>query len=96
MKISDILTDESKWTRGVFARNENDDPVDSLSKEAVKFCLIGAANRACYESNSSDVRSIDRLHQIVVKRGYTSVSMFNDASDVTFSDILEVIKEADV
>ena len=45
MKISEILTDRSKWTKGAYARDDCGDPVTIYDSSAVRFCLSGAATK---------------------------------------------------
>lgn len=44
-KLRDILSDKSKWTQRTMARDANDDCVTVNSKEACKFCLVGALDK---------------------------------------------------
>ncbi len=42
MKLSQLLSDKSKWTKGCSARNENNQPVHLYSPDATCWCLAGA------------------------------------------------------
>lgn len=42
MKVSEILTDESKWCRGYGAVDAEGKGVPTASDKAVKWCLVGA------------------------------------------------------
>jgi hypothetical protein len=47
MKIKELLTDESKWCKGMFASDVADYEVAPESAAAVKWCLLGAIYK-CY------------------------------------------------
>lgn len=44
-KLRDVLSDKSKWTQHAWARNADDACVAANSKEACKFCLVGALDK---------------------------------------------------
>ena len=45
-KTRQILSDESRWTQGVTARNQRGNAVNATSEAAVQWCLIGAIGKA--------------------------------------------------
>src|ERR1700730_8805882 len=45
----DIISDESKWTRGSLARLADGTACACLDPRAVRFCAVGALNRAAGE-----------------------------------------------
>lgn len=93
MKVQDILTDESKWTKGALARDINGFEVDDVrSEKAVKFCLFGAIDRALGKT-FSDSMAID--YQICKKLGKDSV-LWNDAPERTFAEVRGLIEELDI
>jgi hypothetical protein len=44
-KLREVLSDKSKWTTRAMARDVADDCVAIHSKEACKFCLVGALDK---------------------------------------------------
>jgi len=49
MKISEILTDRSKWTKGMYAKDSRGKKVGVDDPSAKRFCLVGAAKKAGVE-----------------------------------------------
>jgi len=45
----EIISDESRWTRGSMARLADSKPCGCLNARAVCFCAVGALNRAAGE-----------------------------------------------
>jgi len=45
----EIISDESRWTRGSLARLADGKPCACLNPRAVSFCALGALNRAAGE-----------------------------------------------
>jgi hypothetical protein len=45
----EIISDETKWTRGSMARLVDGKPCASLNPRAARFCAVGALNRAAGE-----------------------------------------------
>jgi len=45
----EIISDETKWTRGAMARLVDGKPCASLNPRAARFCAVGALNRAAGE-----------------------------------------------
>jgi hypothetical protein len=88
MTIQELLSDESKWTKGTAARNSSGSPVHPTNKNAVKFCLIGAAVRCGVDK--------ELIQPAVKELGFCRISIFNDHPDTTFADIRRVIEEANV
>lgn len=74
MKVKELLSDKSKWTTQVFARNAVGEGVDIHDSEACQHCLIGAI-RFCYPDNGE-------RHDIYVKVRKkvepSTIIMFND------------------
>lgn len=98
MKISELLSDESKFTRETFARDKFGISVIPQSERAVCWCTTGAIWR-CYPENYDDVR--DRIVDILVRHGYATppgrycdIASWNDS--VSFEQVREVLLEANV
>ena len=50
MKLTELLSDKSKWTTKAWARDAEGTPCLISSESAVCFCLSGAISR-CYKDN---------------------------------------------
>jgi len=100
----EILTDESRWTKGVDARCQTDDEVDWASKDACRWCLDGAAMLAVAECKPEVFETAFRTVWAALTKaavdhlGYESdefsVLQFNDNDDTDFDDVKSVLKRA--
>jgi hypothetical protein len=45
----EIISDESKWTRGAMARTADGSPCGCLDPAVARFCAVGALHRAAAE-----------------------------------------------
>lgn len=97
MKVKELLTDESKWTRGAYARDSMGHHISSTDPDAKCWCLQGAID-FCYRDSimSEKGPAIIRLYETVQQYyGTPSVFHFNDRK-ATFEDIRKVIELADI
>ncbi len=101
MKVRDLLTDESKWVRGIYALDERGNGLKSTDPRAVCWCLLGAINK-CY---GHDLVAQDMVQHLVLERiqpgisdpsGRTSISGFNDSRNTTFAEIRKLVEELDI
>lgn len=89
MKVQELLTDESKWNKGCYARNASGNEVSISSTDASCWCLSGAIHK-CY-GDTWDV------HDIICKKlNAETVCSWNDAPGRTFNDIKSLIEELDI
>lgn len=103
MKLSEILTDESKWTKGCVARNRLGDSVLASSPKACRFCLAGVISRLAGDKGYGEV--IRGILSEEISRAYPGrvgtlawfiLEQFNDHPDTTFADVMKVIQDAGV
>lgn len=92
MKVQDILTDESKWTRGSYARGVSGRTVDYLGKSAVCFCLMGAIMRAA----STETEQKEMYMAVNLKLNHRGIEGWNDAPERTFAEVRGLIEELDI
>jgi hypothetical protein len=64
MKVKDILSDPSQWTKCTMARNEDGRPCDPLDERAVQFCLRGAIIRS-YPNWEERKRAYDAVLRLI-------------------------------
>ena len=95
MKIQDILTDESKWTRGTSARDANGNRVEVNSPLATSYCLMGACIKA-YSGDNRREKRIKIYEQIEALTHVAAVEAYNDAPTTTFADIRALIEKLDI
>lgn len=91
MKVRDLLTDESKWTKGVFASTANGRRAAFCESDAVRFCLLGAITR-CYPYTERHV-AIDRVASQLSGRG---IAEWNDDKNTTFADVRSLVEKLDI
>jgi hypothetical protein len=100
MKVSDILTDQSRWTQGASARNKRGRWCDVLSEDAVRFCLRGAAARV-YSGQALD----NAISAIARAIGFDDdwgeyleklIEAWNDDKRRTLAEVRQVIERAGV
>jgi hypothetical protein len=93
MKPSELLSDESKWTKGAIAR-DNGQPCPFNIGEC--WCAIGAALYC-------DIDEVERARLDEVAKAlfpdrvigiFAMVANFNDHPDTTFEDVRRVLIEA--
>lgn len=95
MKIKELLTDESKWTKEVNARDSRGVPIDPNSDGASCFCIIGAIFK-CYPDPQEHNDVYDKIKAEVTSRYPTPfLSDWND-HEATFEQIREVLEKVDV
>lgn len=88
MKAWQLLSDESKWTKGAFARDASGEETASAGENAVCWCAWGALNY-CYrgtpEYNAAWTALDGRVRHIAA---------WNDTSK--FTTVRSVLKELDI
>ena len=100
MKVKELLSDESKWTKGVLARTADGTACSPTSQHASCFCLLGAIDH-CYAGSPCQIDiSIVKLKRAigrVVKHTPIpmTISQFNDYH-ATFEDLKKAIEIADI
>lgn len=93
MKIKELLTDESKWTKGAFARTIDNAQICSASQLAVCFCLQGAMFR-CY--TILDEFRVTRIKILKELRSGDSIASWNDAPERTFAEVKALVEKLDI
>jgi hypothetical protein len=100
MKAKDVLSDPSKWTQGVMARNRRGNPTGPEYKNAVAWCLVGSLIRAYgigkWEDESRAVRRAIRSIWGRFDADYGSIEGWNDDPTRTFEGVRRVIEISDV
>lgn len=92
MKIRELLSDESKWTKGARARNPEGLPTSEFSSDARCWCVSFAAVK-CY--------GVDRAGLVIAKLSSAvgsprSLASWNDAPERTFKEVKELVDRLDV
>jgi hypothetical protein len=107
MKAHELLSDRSKWTQGVLARNKEGNPCSVFADYAESFCMLGAVKR-CYEliDNYDSTTYYSRVEPYFTILGKITVylrdikktaecpSYYNDRH--TYEEIITLLKELDI
>ena len=100
MKVKELLSDESKWTKGVLAKTSSGSDCSPTDPKATCFCILGAIDH-CYANNpiAADL-AITKVKKAIAIVGYNilvpmTISTFND-HHATFEDIKKVLEIADI
>ena len=98
MKVSELLTDETKWCQGAYARDIHGQEVSYYSLKAVRYCLTGAILQ-CYQ----DIDKGNQVSEAVIGVGEAVIGVieddiftWNDADERTFADIRKLIEDLDI
>jgi hypothetical protein len=96
MKVKELLADEKAWTRWAFARDAEGNAVSPESRDACRFCLLGAIRR-CYAGDHDGMwAAMDRLRQVIPAGDAHEISEFNDLPGTTHAAVLAVVQEANI
>ena len=94
MKIKELLTDESRWTRKHLCRDKDGNESFVFSENAHSFCLIGASYKCYRANNCTDIlrRIRDEIATILnVSWDQVSIGKFNDSELTSFEDIKGIV-----
>ena len=90
MTVRELLSNESKWTHGTFARNKDGIGTGSCSPEACRWCVIGAINRVYgYKSQEGNL-----AYAKIVSIVGPDVSHWNDHA--TWEEVDRVLTKAGI
>lgn len=93
LKIKELISEPSKWTQHVIAKDSKGERVTAHDQSATCFCLYGALRR-CYSSNTRLETEIwSRLVNIAPNRDPIG---WNDAPERTHSEVLELVTRLDI
>ena len=86
------------WTRGAAARDEKSRQTYPRSPLAVSFCMMGAHDRACLDTDAGYTALTESKLSIYRQLDTTpftgSISDFNDADGRTVEEVIELILRA--
>jgi hypothetical protein len=104
VKIRELLSDESKWTQGFYARNSVGSEVEAIDPEACCWCLSGALMK-CYCDYGRDTYSKRIVHLLIDRYNFSHSSRignlgiiphWNDSSEREFDDVKRLVEELDI
>lgn len=98
MKIKELLSDRSKWTKGYSALDTVGWIVTPNSPDAVCWCLYGAI-RVCYPDFSDLTKVGTKLNDTIQhKIGNKSITyiIWQDQPERTFEEVKALVEELDI
>ncbi len=107
MKLSELLTDESKWVQGHLAISKYDRETSGADPDAIKWCLMGAISKCSDNQSTEWWRMYYSLRNSIkdlfgTTRNYKTtyddvpyIQDFNDNNLTTFEDVKVVIEHSE-
>src|SRR5712664_2445257 len=89
--VKKLLSKKGAWARGYFAYDKNGKKVGPTSKEAISFCLLGAAARI---DGQAKPEGLNFLRGALPPRFDESIPEYNDHRGRTQKQILALIDRA--
>jgi hypothetical protein len=97
--VQELLSDESRWTKGANARRaKKGAPVDPLDAKATCFCLGGAMHKVACDISVDG--PLDELYSFMIKivainkPGFPTVPDFNDSEHTSHADVMAILEKA--
>jgi hypothetical protein len=90
VKPSELLSDESKWTKKEIARDKSGNCVHPKSSDAVCFCILGAY----YKCESVGIGRVSAAVRDLFPERDQGIPYFNDHPETTFEDVRKVLLAA--
>ena len=97
LKIQDLLSDQSKWTQGVYARDKSGNPILPNDLAATCWCLEGAIMK-CYAAEEQ-YTIIKRIANFLFKgfpKWEAGLPYWNDDPNRTFKEIRFIVELLDI
>lgn len=101
MKVYELLNHPRKWIKSCLARNKQGDSVNSRSRQAAKWCLVGALEK-CYgpEWTGSKFQAAEAKLREATQKLFPQfggdIVCFNNDENTTFRMLRAVIRKAKV
>jgi hypothetical protein len=105
MKISELFSDQSKWTKHHYATDRFGQPVRARDLDACHWCLVGAL--ICCYGGAAAREAEERLYDVLKRRQAVdlgdpewrntgTLAAWNDASARKFEEVRALVEEAGV
>ena len=97
LRALEIISDEGKWTEGALARDHHRRSCQATAPEAVRFCAIGALERAAYEllGEIAEPLFVTDLEKTVLNaNGYASLTLAQVNDQKGREAVIELFKKA--
>ena len=96
MKPSQVIAEPGSWTTGTFARASDESVAGVYSKEACKFCALGACMKAFYREGNGFLLG-GREFELILGNliGAVAVGTWNDMPGRTHEEVVALLKQAE-
>ncbi len=84
MTLKELFNSPDKWCKRQLAEDKNGNWCSPNDERAVRWCLLGGCMKCL---------GFETLRDVIRERTGQPITIFNDAPDTTFDDILEVLQE---
>lgn len=92
MKVKELLSDETKWIKGDYARDKSGKTAFPNSLDAACWCLHGAIIHCYYQSIKYS--SVERLVRKELQ--LASIHKWNDDPKRTFQDVRKLVEKLNI
>ncbi len=90
--VRDLLNDPHRWTRGSVARAADDAETHPRSRNAVSWCLVGAAEHCAPDRTSYWAARSALLDEVARQHPGAGIPRFNDTA--THAEVLALLDAA--
>lgn len=102
MKVSELLTNAraiiatpDKWHKGSYACNSDGEARLSSEDDAVRFCVLGAMDKAAgIDDNEDSMPRSKAVNLLIDYIGDNHVASFNDSPSTTHADVMAMFDNA--
>ena len=92
MKIKELFSDSSKWTKGACAKTKHYTACLPTNPSAVCWCLAGAL-RKCYGESGE---SMSKIRLRILRSLGADYIVWNDDPTRTFEEVKALVEELDI
>lgn len=97
MRVEELLDRPEKWTKLAASRDNEGNPINALNEKSCSWCLVGAIIK-CYDGDEKSaiertLKAISEFHGFFKNK---PIHIFNDHPQISFKEIKEIIKKAEI
>ena len=98
MKVKELFSDESRWTRFRMARTPDGEGCLPDNPDASCWCLLGAIEvcYSCYAGSTHFSILYDKIVQDLNLVGDSFILEWNDAPERTFEEVKQLVERLDI
>ena len=96
MKAHEKLSDESKWTKGYYAKDDKGRHILETHPDAVCWCAEGAINFVYGTDGALRSEAICKLEKVIPVQDGNWLARWNDAPERTFAEVRDLLLKLDI